>query len=135
MNLLVADHADEFLDRFYSFGDALLRHIEVDYRSRSNPQMKATIVLSCQDQQASRDNGWTNLSLYLEDVTEFQFAEPPQTTFVVISDYVRIGWFEDVAFLDFGGLTDEPKSIGDFRRSPVYIAAKVVKWEVTSYAE
>src|SRR5262245_41367115 len=125
MNFLLPDNSDEFLDRFYSFGDALLRHVEVDYRLRSNPHRKATIVLSCQDRQSSGNKGWINLSLHLEDVTEFQFAEPPQTTFVVISDYVHIAWFQDVAFLDFGGLTDEPKAIEDFRKSPVYVAAKV----------
>jgi hypothetical protein len=132
MNLLLSEHASEFVERFYSFGDALLNHVQIDFPSRSRPQAKAKIILSCQDRFVSTNEGWINLSLCLEEVTEFRFSE--LSTFVVIFE-LHLAWFENVAFLDFGGLTDEPTSVEEFRKSPVYVAAKIVKWETSEYAE
>src|SRR5439155_25924978 len=123
-----------FLQRFNSFHDAIIRHIEVTFRFR-NPITKARIIISVRDSQTMANEGWVNLRLELADVKEFRFVESSTSVTYTVIYEAHIASFDDLFFIDFGGLSDHTASAEDCRKSEFYIAAKKAEWDVESYQE
>ena len=134
MFALTVSEISGFLQRFNLFHDAIIRHLQVTFRFR-NPITTARIIISVRDSQTMANEGWVNLRFELTDVKEFRFVESRTlVTYTVIYE-AHIASFDDLFFLDFGGLTDDPASAQDCRKSDFYIATKKAEWEVEPYQE
>jgi hypothetical protein len=135
MNSLTPDQIRPLLERIYDADDGVVRSLNLVFRYRSQPVTTLSIVLSVQDQQTEANDKWVNLHLRLEDVREFAFNESPRASYQVLSDELRIGYFNELYFLDFGGSVNEPTVVEDYRRSKFYAAARSIMWEIVPFHE
>ena len=134
MLALTVSQISGFLQRFNSFHDAIIRQIEVRFGFR-NPITIARIIILVRDSQTMANEGWVNLQLELADVEEFRFVESRTLVTYTVINEAHIASFDDLFFIDFGGLTDHPASAEDCRKSEFYIAAKKAEWDVEPYQE
>jgi hypothetical protein len=121
-----------FLNRFSSFNDAVLRTAEFRFRSSSNGKRRSIVTLSAQDHESGQ--GWSNVKIVIEEVSEFVLQEG-KATCQILSDGLFIKWFGDVVFVLFSGDNCEPVTIDDFRRSTFYVAGRSFSWEASVYSE
>lgn len=141
MTLLTPASTAELLERFCSCNDGVLRSISyvasyAFFTRRAPPEHPPvdTVewLLSVKDLKAK--GGWSNLRLRVSGLAEFRFHQPTKDSIVsVISDGLRIGWFEDLVFLDVFSRYHEAESPDDFRESRCYVAGKECRWQVEAY--
>jgi hypothetical protein len=120
----------EFLDRFLSFNDAVLRRVE--HRFLSSGTQRCVVTLSAQDRESAR--GWSNVVVTVEQVSELTLREG-KTSCQVLSDGVIIKWFEGVTFLVFSATASDPETVEEVRQSDFYVAGVSFAWEVGPFAE
>ena len=130
MNKLDQPSLREFLDRFNSFNDAVVRRVEYRYGASGRPQ--ATLTISTQDQQS--DEGWSNVVVVIENVSEIAFREGKSTR-QVLSDGLIVAWFNGDVWCDLSPYTSEPASVNDFRRSDFYVVGEALSWRIDQYSE
>jgi hypothetical protein len=130
MHTLAQQDAPSFLERFYSFNDALLRRVEHSYSPSGHKQ--TTITISGRDQQS--ETGRSNVTLVIHDVSEIGFREGKDTR-QVLSDGLTVAWFDERVWCDFSPYATEPESLDDFRRSDFYVVGKGLSWRTAPYGE
>lgn len=64
-SLTVESQVERFLERFYSFGDAVLRSVRVDLRS-SQSLHPASAIIEVSKQDADGSGKWVNVLLHVE---------------------------------------------------------------------
>jgi hypothetical protein len=104
MTPIVSESADEFLRRFESFYDAAIRSLEISYAyvleaSENVEPSCARLVLSARDTEAS--GRWSRVQLHFADVQEFKVIEADRGYDAVLSDGLKIRWFDGCLFVDF----------------------------------
>ena len=123
-----------FLERFYSFSDAVIKDISLSFR-RSGELGKASVELSCRDEESTSADKWINLIIHLKEVVEFAIHESERESYQVLSNELHILKSEDLLFIDFGALVDEPTTSGELRESRFYFVCKDLAWEAVDYRD
>lgn len=136
---LTASNKDYFLQRFHQFYDSVIRKVEITFRYHGS-RSKAMILLTTRDAETVTHDGWVNVRLQIDDVTQFRCTEDYNTTYAVLSEAMHIWASEDRIFIDFGGsaiVSEEEKWQNEdaFRRSAFYFAGRTVTWYVEEYSE
>lgn len=132
MHILTSESRADFLTRFCSFNDAVIRRIVYCYLSAGSHRM--TVELSVQDQQEPQ--GWSNIILILTDVSEISFREG-ESTRQVLSDGLILVIINDQVFCDFSPYSSDAseQSLDDLRRSDFYAIGSTILWDVRPYSE
>lgn len=130
MNTITKETLGAFLHRFYDLSDSVLRRLEHQYLPSG--LRRTTVTISVQDREA--DIGWSNLVLTIDKVVEVTFRERRRVSNQVLSDGLRVSYFEDVLFLDFSPASDV-LTLEDIRASDFYVAGSVCSWLVQPYSE
>ncbi len=129
--ILHQDGLEDFLSRFASFNDGIVRNVAFGFHSAVAGSTIA-ITLSVKD---SRDgNGWSNLLLTASDVEEVVFREV-RSTVQILSDGIHIGWFDGLIYCDLCPFSPPPESPDEVRKSSFYFFARAVSYEVRPYQE
>ncbi len=124
---------DYFLNRFYQCYDSIIRCISLITTESSNIP-KAQVILSVRDGEEDGD-GWVNLKIKIDGFTEFIGTSIDYYKNEVLSDGIKVGFFDDLVYLDFEPFTDEPEAIEDFKKSKCLLIGKDIFWGTTSYSE
>lgn len=133
MNILDISTFEYFLNRFYHCYDCIIRCITMITTDGSNTS-KAQVILSVRDEEGT-DDGWVNLSIKIENLTDFIGSNPENYTNEVLSDGIKIGFYDGLIYLDLEPYTDEPEGIEDFKRSNCLFIGKEIYWETMIYSE
>lgn len=133
MNRLTSDNCQEFLKRFSDCHDAVMRSFQIVFRYRSQKETKGELTLSLRDSETERNEGWVNLVLELDGITEFALRESAVSYQVIFE--MHVAEFEGVLFIDFGGCTEQPRDVDGFRASQFYCASKSVVWRLEPYQD
>lgn len=133
MNKLNISTMDYFLNRFYQCYDSIIRCISLITTESSNIP-KAQVILSVRDEEEDGD-GWVNLKIKIDGFTEFIGTSIDYYKNEVLSDGIKVGFFDDLVYLDFEPFTDEPEGIEDFKKSKCLLIGKDIFWGTTSYSE
>lgn len=134
MEALERQNIDEFLVRFNSFYDAILRSICIQLRSRGQPS-KVEFEISVQDNEREEHDAWVNIHFCVEGSSEIVIHESNQGSYQVLSDGLHINVFDGCYFIEFGDCIDGPESLTEVRNSKFYLAGKSVLWGVVPYKE
>jgi hypothetical protein len=130
MDTLEPGKESDFLDRFCSFNDAVVRRLE--HRYEASGRRQAILTVSARDQESGQ--GWSNVVIVIDGVSEIGFREGKSTR-QVLSDGLILTWFQGHVWCDLSPYTSEPGSIDDVRRSDFYVAGEVLKWRSEPYSE
>ena len=130
MNHLQQQSLREFLERFNSFNDAVVRRVEFRYVASGRRQ--ATLTISTQDQCS--DSGWSNVIIMIDNVSEIAFREGKSTR-QVLSDGLTVVWFDGDVWCDLSPHTSDPSTIDEFRRSDFYVVGAALSWQADQYSE
>ncbi len=133
MNILDNLTFEYFLNRFYHCYDSIIRCITLTTSDASNTS-KAHVILSTRDEEGA-DDGWVNLNIKIENLIEYTGSNPESYTNEVLSDGIKIGFYDGLIYLDFEPYTDEPEGIEDFKRSNCLFIGKEIFWETILYSE
>jgi hypothetical protein len=130
-------NVSEFLTRFQNFDDALIRSIHFSFVRQQDERPSSikrgvVVLLSVQDQTSSRDEGWVNVRLDIEAVSEFHFAEGERTTHVVLSQGLSVRFFDGKVYL---APDAETETLEEFRASELLIAGERCTWTVSDYKD
>jgi hypothetical protein len=134
MTILGEEHIDEFIERFHSFNDGVIRTILVSYRN-SSAGAEAQLGISVRDSASHDNDSWVNVRIKASDVTEFSFHETDKESYQVLSSGLHVTWIDGVFFLEFGDCIDISEEVSEIRKSKFYLAAKLIEWEVAPYQE
>jgi len=130
MNRLDQSSAHEFLNRFNSFNDAVVRGVE--YRYDASGFRRMTLTVSTQDMEA--DTGWCNVIVVINKVSEIAFREGLSTR-QILSDGLTLSWFNGKVWCDLSPHASEPVTADDFRRSDFYVVGESFAWRVEQNGE
>jgi hypothetical protein len=92
---------------------------------------RASVLLSVPD--FGQGGTWCNLRLEAHGVTEFHVFERYGGTNPVLSDGLKLGWFEGLVFVDVSLYDHDRSDVGDFRKGDRYFAARELYWRVEPY--
>jgi hypothetical protein len=129
MQALTKETLPLFVTRFASLNDGVLRELRFKYSASG--QKAISVIVSVQDLEAKE--GWSNLVILVDEITETAFKEG-RATCQVLSSGIVVAWLEAQVWCDFSPSL-EPVSIDDFRQSDFYVAGKRVSWEVEPYSD
>ena len=111
-----------FLERFYQCADGVVREVQVDFVTKS-----ATVTLSCQDREREIRQPWINLVFDVQEVVELRLIEG-ESTCVVLSQGLHVGFFDGLIYLDFCPYTAAPAGVEDFKRSHFLVVGERCTW-------
>jgi len=120
----------EFLGRFNSFNDAVVRRIE--HRYDASGGQRTTLTISTQDMEA--DAGWCNVIVVIDKVSEMAFREGLSTR-RVLSDGLTIAWLNGKVWCDLSPYASDPVTADDFRRSDFYVVGESFAWRAEQFGE
>jgi hypothetical protein len=127
--LLSPESATAFLDRFWNFYDGVIRRIALDLPRQRSAQIGKVDVLA-RDKKA--DDAWVVCTLQLLGLQEFVIREG-KTSFLVLSDGLKLVWDSGRVFIDFGTGEDKP-TLEDIRSAGFYLSGQRVEWSVRPLA-
>jgi hypothetical protein len=123
--------ASEFLERFYSFNDAVLRKVEIYYAKEGDRSV--TVWVATRDAKETANDGWVCVRLVISRAQDFCFADAANTTAAVISNGVHISLLPGVVGLDFGHFVDPPDDLAELKSSKFFAIGSSVDWTVEAY--
>lgn len=122
----------EFLERFDACNDGVVRLINVS--TTGGATCCVHIILSTVDKLAKDNHGWVNLRLEIEGVSKYP-RDPCHWANEVLSDGIKVGFFDNELLIDMAPYTDEPEGREDFEKSGCLIVGKTCNWSVAEYSE
>lgn len=128
-NTLTQRDSETFLERFNHFNDGLLRQITVQLWT--GPEKEAAIECSTVD---TANGEWCNVTLHVGGLQKFRAADG-RTSHIVLSDGVKIAWFNEDCYVDFAPYSTAPTCQHDFERSEFLMVGRSLEWEVQRYRE
>ena len=131
MTTLNQNTTGEFLDRFYSFNDAVLRKLEVSYAEGG--ERSATVWIATRDAKETTNSGWVCVRLVISQVQDFCFSDAANTTAAVFSNGVHVCWFGGIIGLDFSHFVNPPESVAELKSSRFFAIGSSAEWIVESY--
>src|SRR5262249_47538862 len=138
MTRLNEEQTAEFLARFPG-DDGVVRSVTVTYPygwfTKPSPGGKevthAVVLLSLQD--AHEESRWCNLSLLMQDVQELHVRETDRGYHNILSDGLKIAWFDGLVFVDFSVGHYDLSVVDWFRKANRYVAARELYGRVEPY--
>ena len=121
----------EFLARFYSFDDSVLRKLEISYAPGS--ERSVTVWIATRDAKETKNNGWVCVCLVISQAKDFCFAEASNTTAAVFSHGIHICWFDGIVGLDFSHFADPPDDLAELKSSKFFTTGSSLDWTVEPY--
>lgn len=131
MNTLNQQEAAAFLERFYSFTDAVLRKVEIAYANDGGRTVK--VWVATRDAKAMANDGWVCVRLVVSRVQDFCFADTANTTAAVITNGIHLCWFSGSVGLDFGHFVDPPEDLIELKSSRLFVIGTLASWIVEAY--
>lgn len=131
MNKLNQSNYRKFLNRFYSFNDAVLRTIELSYGSNGKRSVSAT--MATRDTSETKNDGWVCVRLAISDASDFRFSDTEKSSAQVLSHGVHICWFDRKVAVDFSNFIDEPGDQSEFLTSSFFAIGSDIEWIVEPY--
>jgi hypothetical protein len=139
VNILTANTTQALLTKFQDCYDGVLRKVEVTYAygwfTRPAPSQPETtrmvVLLSVRDWQSGGE--WCNLLIELVDVQEFRLVEVHRGYHNVLSDGLKLAWFDDQIWVDLSADDNDKQSVESFRKASRYIAARHMSWKLEPY--
>lgn len=122
---------NEFIERFYSFNDSVIRKIEITYAKDGERSVVAWI--ETRDAKESKNEGWVCVRLTIYQAQDFCFSDAANTSHTVISHGINICWFEGIVGLDFGHFIDPPDDLDELKSSKCFVTGSSVNWTVEQY--
>ena len=116
-----------FLARFQTFYDAVLGEFSCQPPRKDRNQTSCAITFEAKDLKA--ESGWSLVTIRLEDVTSWKFAEPLNCAYYVMSGGVHIIHHNDLFYMEIGNLWDESNDINDYLASDFHFVARSIWWE------
>jgi hypothetical protein len=130
MTVLDKETLPDFLDRFQSLNDAIIRLLE--YHLPKTGGKRLTVTLSTQDSDG--DGGWSNVRMTFDAVSELNLRDG-NFALQVLSDGLSVAWIDNLLWCDFSPYAPEPASVDEYRRSNFSVAATTCTWQVEPYKE
>lgn len=130
LNTLREEDAPDFLHRFDSFNDSVIRRIEHQYCKQDG--QRTSVIISARDVMAPKQ--WSNVTFTASHVSELTLREG-RTTCVVISFGIVLKWIDGKVWCAFSPYFTEMESIDDFRRSEFYLVASSISVTINPYSE
>ena len=127
-------YIEHFLNRFSSFFDAVVRELQVVYR-QNNQTVIVSLMLSARDVETPENDGWVDVLLRIEGVTEFRFADSQKASYQVLSDGLKILPIREGLFFDLGFFDELPSDFDELALSQHYAFGTGFTWEVRTYAD
>ena len=121
----------DFLHRFNSFNDAVLRKLEISYARKG--ERTVTVWIETRDANQTANDGWVCVRLEVSRAQDFCFADAANTTASVISNGVHVCWFDGVVGLDFGHFVDAPNDLDELKSSKFFVTGASVDWTIEGY--
>ena len=125
---------DKFLERFNFFYDSIIRDVKISFRN-SSFSTNIKIIISAKDNESSQNNGWVNVNIEIDKVTEFNFRESAKESYQVLSSGLHILELTGLFYFDFGFYVDAPQKSEEFKESNFYIVGQNLSWKVELYQE
>jgi hypothetical protein len=119
------DGVSEFLDRFFSFYDGVIRRIVLEL-TRAAAARRAVIDVMARDRRSNED--WVMCSIEVLGLAEYLIQEGPKGSYQVLSDGLKMVWQGDLVFLDFG--TSKEPDIEEIRSGGFFFAGNNVRYTV-----
>lgn len=127
MTTLTPQTTRDFLGRFCSFYDSLLKKIEISY---ANGERVVTVWVETRDTNGVENNDWVCVCLVISGAKDFCFADHANTTNEVISNGLHICWFGSVVGLDLGCFADAPGDLDELKLSECFVAGSSARWSI-----
>ena len=105
MEVLDKETLPDFLARFQSLNDAVIRDIE--YRFPRSGDKMLTVTLSTQD--SFGNGGWSNIRMIFRAVSELNLRDG-NFAMSVLSDGLSVRWFDHLIWCDYSPGAPEPES-------------------------
>lgn len=121
--------SETFLERFNHFNDGLIRQLTVQLWTGADK----TAAIECSTVDTTVGE-WCNVTLHIGGLRKFRAAEG-RTSHIVLSDGVKIAWFNESCYVDFAPYSSTPDCQDDYERSEFLMVGQSVKWEVQQYRE
>lgn len=134
MQVLLEQDTEALLNRFYQCADGVIRELRLDLGSSTRGPC-GFVELSTRDSEVTKDDGWTNLRLLIENLLEFRLSKGDREDCAVLSNGIRIRHFGDRVFLDLGTDDLDSATPDDLRASSFYLAGEAIRWESVAYRE
>lgn len=131
MHRLNQSTTHEFLGRFYSFDDGVLRKLEIFYTNDGERSVSAWVAT--RDTQETQNDGWVCVRLVITRAQDFCFTESAKTTAQILSQGIHICWFGETVGLEFGYFIDPPESLAELKTSKFFVAGFSLDWALESY--
>jgi hypothetical protein len=131
MTKLTGSTKSKFLDRFYSFNDAVLREIKIAYLL--NGKRNISVVIATRDAEQTENDGWVCVRLAISQVEDFSFSDSRKSSAQVLSQGVHICCFEESIGVDFGHFVDEPDNRAELESSKFFAIGSGIEWTVEPY--
>ena len=124
---LTRSNINEFLERFNHGYDGIIRDVAIHFSAK-----KVRVICSVKDQKTQMNKSWVNLAFEIENMIECIVIES-QSTCIVLSDGLQVGFFNDNIYLDLCPYTEEPDGIEDFKKSRFLIVGERCSWSLSTY--
>jgi hypothetical protein len=134
LHRLEAERINEFRERFFSFSDAVIRSVDLRFRNSSGFSF-VKVTISSRDRETRNDDGWVNVIIEVQDVSELRMTENQKESYQVLSNGIYVVKMNDLFYIEFGSCIDEPSDVDEVRQSRFYVAGREVHWKVVPYGE
>jgi hypothetical protein len=121
----------EFLDRFYSFNDGLLRKVEIVYLGSGERMM--SVRIATRDKEETKNDGWVCLHLVISGLSDYRISENANSSVQVFSHGLHIIASDEGMGFDFGSFVDIPESISELKKSNFFAIGESVEWCIEAY--
>ncbi|TWU13196.1 hypothetical protein CA54_20280 [Symmachiella macrocystis] len=126
MTRLTADNTSEFLKRFNTFYDGIVRSLQLDFAN--DPAGVMTVKIEVRDNQRDFNDGWVSVvSLQIKKIKESCIRSPGES-YLSLDDGLHLSWHDEVAWIEVGWLVDPPQNLEELRTSYVYAVASHIWW-------
>jgi hypothetical protein len=136
MRELNPETIDQFRERFGQLHDAVIHAIHLELFSQTEPD-RAIIVLGAQDKNANPAWSWVNLTLIIDEVTNFHLKKSEDYTFSIVFEMIT-GIFDEKVHINLFPM-GEPDRIESFQYDSCgkgcvgIVIGKKCAWQVTPY--
>ena len=124
---------ERMLNRFYDFGDGVIRGILLQYEEGGTRTVEITVAT--RDSEATENEGWVVARSAIRDVTELACREGPRTPIQVLSQGIHFLCLDKQVGVEFGGATDCPESFESLRSSDGYVVGREVEFQVRPWVQ
>lgn len=147
-NVVTFETSAAFLERFDSFRGGVLRSVQLTYGPGHAP-WSARVVLTGREVgseqvdmgDAGEEGSTVDVALTVDGVRDIRMSELPEnegkhrTPNDALPDGIRIGFLDDLVYLDLRPRSDSAETLADFMESGLMIAGARCTWEVGPHVE